>query len=110
MSINTIVRSALNKGWRAAKKMIHQIDVSFAHDYDSDLYMLSGDPNAKNWTVIVHCKDGKKYVSQFEKFVAYPGCATHEGEAAWLVEYFKPEKIEIQRPGLKTAIISHPDG
>ena len=90
--------------------MIRQIDVLFAHDYDSDLYMLSGDPDAKNWQVIVHCKDGKKHVSSIEKFVAYPGCTTHEGEAAWLVEYFKPDKIEIQRPGHKTMTIKHPDG
>ena len=43
--------------------MIRQIDVLFAHDYDSDLYMLSGDPDAKNWAVTVHCKNGKKHVS-----------------------------------------------
>lgn len=86
------------------------IDISFKHDYDSNLYMLSKDPDAKNWTVIVHCRDGKKYVSSIEKFVAYPGCKTHEGEYAWYVDYFKPEKIEIRRTGLETVIVRHPDG
>ena len=90
--------------------MKRPIDVSFEHDYDSDLYMLSKDPDAMNWKVLVHCKDGKMYVSSIEKFVAYPGCSTHEGEAAWLVEYFNPEKIEIQRLGLETVSIRHPDG
>ncbi len=90
--------------------MKRPIDVSFEHDYDSNLYMLSKDPDARNWKVIVHCRDGQKYVPSIEKFVAYPGCATHEGEAAWLVEYFNPEKIEIQRPSLETVIVRHPDG
>lgn len=110
MTAKTMAVSILSKGLRGVKKMICGVDVSFAHDYDSDLYMLSGDPDARKWTVIVHCKDGKKHASSIEKFTAYPGCATHEGEAAWPVDYFKPEKIEIQRPGLKTVILKHPDG
>ena len=85
------------------------MDVSFDYDYDSNLYMLTKDPDAENWKVIVHCRDGKKHVPSIEKFFAYPGCATHEGEAAWLIEYYKPEKIEIQLPSLKTEIIKHPD-
>jgi len=85
------------------------MDISFDYDYDSDLYMLSNDPEVENWKVIVHCRDGEKYVPSIEKFFAYPGCATHEGEAAWLIEYYKPVKIEIQRPGLETEIIKHPD-
>ncbi|MBU1564716.1 MAG: hypothetical protein KJ630_03695 [Proteobacteria bacterium] len=84
------------------------IDVAFEHDYDSNLFMLSKDPSAKNWKVIVHCRDGQKYVRSIEKFFAYPGCATHDGEAAWLVECFNPEKVEIQRPGLEAVIIRHP--
>jgi hypothetical protein len=89
--------------------MKNAVDVSFAHDYDSDLYMLSKDRDAKTWKVIVHCEDGKQHVSSIEKFFAYPGCETHEGEAAWCVDYFDPLKIEIQRPGLKPVIIKHPD-
>ncbi len=90
-------------------KMKRPIDISFEHDYDSNLYMLSKDLDAKNWKVIVHCRDGQKYDPSIEKFIAYPGCATHEGEIAWLVEYFNPEKIEIQRPSLETVIVRHPD-
>ncbi len=90
--------------------MKYPIDVSFEHDYDSNLYMLSKDSGARNWKVVVHCRDGQKYFPSIEKFVAYPGCATHEDEAAWLVEYFNPEKIEIQRLTLKTVSIRHPDG
>ena len=89
--------------------MKRQIDVSFDYDYDSNLYMLSKDHNAKYWKVIVHCGNGQKHLPSLEKFVAYPGCAPHEGEVAWLVDYFKPEKIEIQRPGLRTVIVRHPD-
>lgn len=85
------------------------IDVSFEYDYDSDLYMFSKDPDAEKWKVIVHCRDGQKHVPSIEKFFAYPGCETHEGEAAWLVDYCNPEKIEIQRPGLKAVIVRHPD-
>ena len=85
------------------------LDVSFAHDYDSDLYMLSKDPEAENWTVSVHSRDGAEHPSRLEKFVAYPGCDTHEGKAAWLVEYFEPEKIEIRRPGLRAVMVRHPD-
>ena len=84
------------------------INVSFEHDYDSTLYMLSRDPDAKNWKVIVHCKSGKKHVSSIEKFVPYPGCATHEGDVAWLVEYFNPEKIEIQMSDMKIVTIRYP--
>ena len=87
-----------------------QIDVSFAYDYDCDLHMLSKDPDAKSWKVIVHCKDGEKHVALPCKFLPYPGCVTHEGEVAWLVEYFfHAEKIEIQRPGLENVIVRHPD-
>lgn len=92
-----------------ANIMKRRIDVSFHHDYDSDLYMLSKDPDAKNWKVIVHCKDGKQYVPTVGTFTPYPGCETHEGEAAWLVDYYKPEIIEIQRPGLEIVTIKHPD-
>ncbi len=103
-------RKWLGASRKAISKLIKcSIDVSFEHDYDSDLYMLSKDPDARNWEVLVHCKDGEIHVSSIGKFVAYPGCATHEGEAAWLVEYFNPEKIEIQRPGLETVNIRHPD-
>ncbi len=90
--------------------MKHPMGISFEHDYDANLYMLSKRPDAKNWRVIVHCRDGQKHVPSIEKFTAYPGSATHEGEAAWLVEYFNPEKIEIQRPRRKTVIVRHPDG
>ncbi len=90
--------------------MFRRINVSFEHDYDSDLYMFSKDPKAKNWNVTVHCKDGKKYVPSISKFYAYPGCKTHEGEASWMVDYYKAEKIEIERPGKKTVILKHPDG
>ena len=89
--------------------MKHKIEVSFQHDYDSDLYMLSKDPDAKNWKVIIHCRKGQQHDSTMVKFFAYPGCATHEGEAAWLIDYFNPLKIEIQRPGLGTVTIRHPD-
>ncbi len=92
-----------------AMKIKRPIDVSFDYDYDSDLYMFSKDPDAKNWKVIVHCNNGQKKVPSIEKFVPYPGCKTHEGEAAWLVEYFNSDKIEIQRPSMKTVTIKHPD-
>lgn len=82
---------------------------SFAHDFDSDLYLLSKDPGAKSWKVIVHGKDGRKHSRSLEKFSPYPGCATHDGEAAWLVECFQPEKIEIQVPGQQAIFIKHPD-
>jgi hypothetical protein len=91
------------------QEMKRSLDVSFEHDYDSNLYMLSKDPDANNWTVIVHCKDGRKNVSSIEKFVPYPGCAIHENESAWYVEYFGPEKIEIQRSGRDSVYIKHPD-
>ena len=84
------------------------IDVSFDYDYDSDLYMLSKDPDAENWKVIVHCRDGQKHILSLEKFCAYPGCATREGEAAWSIDYFKSEKIEIQRSGLGAVFVRHP--
>ena len=86
-----------------------KINVSFEYDYDSNLYMLSKESGAENWTVIVHCGDGTKHLPKIEKFVAYPGCKTHEGEPAWLVDYFKPKKIEIQRPGLSGVMVRHPD-
>ena len=89
--------------------MKHHLDVTFAHDYDSNLHMLSNNCDAKNWKVIVHCKDGQKHVPLIEKFIAYPGCATHEGKTAWLIEYFKPEKIEILRPSREAVVIKHPD-
>ena len=109
MSMKTMLPAIFKSGWRIAKRMTTGLDVIFAHDYDSDLYMLSKEPGAMNWTVTVHCKNGKKHLSSVEKFVAYPGCAAHKGEAAWLIEYFEPEKIEIQRPGQKTVSIRHPD-
>lgn len=86
-----------------------RIEVSFEHDYDSNLYMISKNPEAHDWEVIVHCRDGRKHVSPVEKFTAYPGCAEHLGEAAWYMEYFQPDKIEIRRPGKKGAFIKHPD-
>lgn len=85
------------------------LSVTFAHDYDSDLHMFSKDPDAENWKVIVHCKNEQQYYLSIVKFYAYPGCDTHEGETAWLVDYYQPEKIEIQRPGLETVIMKHPD-
>ncbi|MCP4425391.1 MAG: hypothetical protein GY803_12925 [Chloroflexi bacterium] len=85
------------------------LDVSFHYDYDSDLYMLSKDPRAKNWTVIVHCKDGRSHTPALVKFTPYPGCETHEGEAAWLVDYYGAEKVEIKRPLRKSVFATHPD-
>lgn len=90
--------------------MKHSLDFMFDYDFDSNLYMLSKDPEAKNWKVIVHGKDGKKYVPSIEKFFAYPECPPHEGEAAWLVEYYSPTRIEIQQPGLETVSFKHPNG
>ena len=84
-------------------------NISFDYDYDSNLYMLSKDLGAKNWKVIVHCADGKKHVPPIEKFYAYPGCSTHEGEAAWSIEFYKAINIEIKRPGMETVIFRHPD-
>jgi hypothetical protein len=89
--------------------MTRSIDVSFQHDYDSSLYMISRDPDAKNWTVMVHCQDGKIHTPAIERFIAYPGCETHEGATAWPVEYFRPKTIEIRRPDQKTVTIPHPD-
>ncbi len=85
------------------------LQISFDYDFDSDLYILSKDPDAKSWTVIVHCGDGKSHMPPLEKFVPYPGTEVHEGEAAWLVDYFRAEKVEIQRPGQKSEFVSHPD-
>ena len=84
-------------------------DVSFSHDYDSDLYMFSKDSDAKNWKVIVHCEDGKEHMPSVEKFIPYPGCDAHEGETAWMVDYYLPETIEIQKPGSKVVIIKYPN-
>ena len=87
-----------------------QIDVSFEYNYDCDLHMLSKDPGAKSWKVIVHCKDGEKHVELPCKFLPYPGCSINEGEVAWPIDYFgHAEKIKIQRPGLEDVIIRHPD-
>ncbi len=83
--------------------------VSFAHDYDSDLYMLSNATGAHDWTVIVHYDDGKTRTPRVEKFVPYPGTHAHDGEAAWMVECFRPKTIEIQRDGEKSVTIKHPD-
>ena len=85
------------------------LQISFDYDYDSNLYMLSKAPGAKNWTVIVHCQDGRSHIPSLRKFTPYPGCETHEGEPAWFVDYFRAEKVEIQRPGLKSVFVSHPD-
>ena len=87
--------------------MNNQIDVSFDWDFDSDLYMLSKAPDAKNWKVIVHLKNGNVDVPSIETFSPYPGCPTHEGEAAWFVS-FHAERVEIQRPSLEPVIVRHP--
>lgn len=84
------------------------INISFEHDNDSNLYMISSDPDGNSWKVIVHCRDGRKYSPSVEKFFAYPGCKTHEGSATWMVDYFSPEKIEIQLPNNMKVIIEHP--
>ena len=89
--------------------MKHPIEISFEHDSDSNLYLLSADPGANQWEVIVHCRDGKTHQPKIEKFYAYPGRARHEGEAAWLVDYLRPEKIEVRRPGHGTVMLRHPD-
>ena len=85
------------------------LDVSFDYDYDSDLYMLSKGLKAKNWMVIVHCKDGRSHTPSLEKFTPYPGCDPHEGAAAWLVDYYGAEKVEIKRPFRKPVFVTHPD-
>ncbi len=72
---------------RDAMTMKHSKEFLFDYDFDSDLYMFSKDHDAKNWKIIVHCKGGQKHVPSIEKFAAYPGCATHEGEAAWSVGF-----------------------
>jgi hypothetical protein len=89
--------------------MKYPLSIYFEYDYDSNLYMLSKDADAGLWKVIVHCGDGKKYFPSIDKFVAYPGCAAHKSEAAWFVEYYKPEIIEIQRFDEKPLIVKHPD-
>ncbi len=90
--------------------MNYQIDVSFDYDFDSDLYMFSKAPDAKNWKVIVHVKNGDKKVPSIAKYSAYPGSPTHEGETAWSVDYFNAEKIEIQRANLESVFVRHPHG
>lgn len=89
--------------------MFGKIKVIFQHDFDSDLYMLTKEPSAANWQVIVHCSDGRKHTPAIENFSAYPGCETHENKVAWPVDYFLAEKIEIRRPGRKTVILRHPN-
>ena len=84
-------------------------DISFAHDYDLCLYMLSPDPEARNWTVIVRCGDGKTYRPAIGRFVPCAGCSEREGEAAWSIEYYQAEKIEILRPGCEPVYIEHPE-
>lgn len=84
-------------------------NISFAHDYDLSLHMLSADPEARNWTVIVHCEGGNPHTSAMEKFVPCSGCGRRDGEAAWIIEYYKAEKIEIQRPGCEPVFIKHPE-
>lgn len=85
------------------------LNIEFAHDSDSDLYMISSESNADQWRVTVYCGNGKEYNPMITKFTAYPGCETHEGKAAWLVDYYKPEKIEIKLPSSEIVIIRHPD-
>lgn len=85
------------------------MEVSFSYDYDSDLHMLCKEPEAREWKVLVHCANGEKHSPSIETFTPYPGCDPHEGAVAWLVDYFRPETIEIQRPGKKAATIKHPD-
>ncbi len=89
--------------------MSFKIDVSFTYDYDSDHYLITKVKDAQSWSVIVHCKDGVKHTARVGKFCAYPGCDTHEDATAWCIEYFKAEKIEIQREGHKSIFINHPD-
>lgn len=91
------------------KSMKFLLGIEFAHDYDSDLYMISGDANANQWKVTVCCENGKEYYPSVSKFYAYPGCETHEGKAAWLVEYYRPKEIKIQIKNQETVIIKHPD-
>ena len=85
------------------------IDVTFDYDFDSDLYMVAGDPDAGNWTVIVHCKNGKTHITSPEHFAEYPGCETHEGEIAWYVDHFGAEKVEVQRSGQESVFVRHPN-
>jgi hypothetical protein len=84
-------------------------NLTFEHDFDSNLYMISADPGARSWKVLVWCKGGRWHVPELEQFVPYPGCAAHEGEAAWNIEFFQPERIEIQMPGMAAVSFEHPD-
>lgn len=89
--------------------MTNPINILFRHDYDSDLYMLSKDFDAKDWKVIIHCIDGEKHIVQPDEFLPYPGTTEVRGEISWCIERFGAQKIEIQRPGLEPLIIAHPD-
>ena len=90
-------------------KMMYKLDITFAHDYDSDLYMLSNAPDSKAWNVTIHCHDGEKKEPPRETFTPYPGCEEHRGETAWCVDYYNSEKIEIKVSEKETVIIEHPD-
>lgn len=83
--------------------------IDFAHDYDSDLYMFSTDPEARSWQVTLHGADGERRSLSVSKFRPYPGCDPHEGEAAWLVEGVCPQRIEITPPGKSPFFVDHPD-
>jgi hypothetical protein len=96
-------------GRRETDNLASSIDISFDYDFDSNLYLLARNPEADTWTIIVDCEGGARYQPQIETFSAYPGCATHEGETAWLVDYFKAEKVHINRPGQETEVVLHPD-
>lgn len=84
-------------------------DIQFDYDFDSNLYMLSKDPDAINWEVTLYLGDNRKERLFPKKFSPYPGCEEHQGEAAWLVEGYRPKKIEILRPGMEPVFIEHPD-
>ena len=85
------------------------LEVTFDYDFDSSLYMLTKDPDARNWTVVVHCKNGDSHVTSPDKFSEYPGCETHESKIAWYVDYYEAEKVEIQRSGEHPVFIRHPN-
>lgn len=89
--------------------MIRPLDVTFDYDFDSNLYMFSKASDAKNWKVTLHCLNNKKTVALMDKFSAYPGCNEHSGETSWMIEGYRPEKIEIKRPGQQPVLIEHPD-
>jgi predicted TIM-barrel fold metal-dependent hydrolase len=85
------------------------VQVTFAHDYDGDLFMFSKDDDAEDWKVFLHCRGGEARPVKPSKFSPYPGTDTHEGETAWLVDFFHAEQIEVRAPGREILHIPHPD-